>query len=85
MYFELFWILISSLWTKEITSNLFYSFFFFSVPKLDFLSSLIKLPVAHLVIYIVVLKSVITTRTEKQFDTLVTLGTHLKARLNWLA
>ena len=30
------------------------------------------------------LKLVITTRTEKQFDTLVTLGTHLKARLNWL-
>ena len=31
------------------------------------------------------LKLVITTRTEKQFDTLVTLGTHLKARMNWLA
>ena len=30
------------------------------------------------------LKLVITTRTEKQFDTLVTLGSHLKARLKWL-
>ena len=27
---------------------------------------------------------VITTRTEKQFDTFVTLGTHLKARLHLL-
>ena len=30
------------------------------------------------------LNSVITTSTERQFDTLVTLGTHLKARLKWL-
>ena len=30
------------------------------------------------------LKSAITTPTEKQFDTFVTLGTHLKARFNWL-
>ena len=34
--------------------------------------------------YIMVLKSVITIHTEKKFDTLVTLGTHLKARLNCL-
>ena len=31
-----------------------------------------------------VLKSVITIHTEKQFDTLVTLGTHLKEKLNCL-
>ena len=30
------------------------------------------------------LKSAIITPTEKQFATFVTLGTHLKARLNWL-
>ena len=30
------------------------------------------------------LNLVITTRMEKQFDIFVTLGTHLKARLNWL-